>query len=37
MLALKWLVGKYIGHQIWPDIYQLVKKEGKTVSMCGYT
>lgn len=29
MLAQAQLVGKYVGHQIWPNIYHVVKKEGK--------
>lgn len=38
MSALKLLVGKHIGQQICPRIYQIVKeKEEKTVSTCEFT
>lgn len=38
MSALKLLVGKHIGQQICPHIYQIVKKkEEKTVSTCEFT
>lgn len=37
MSALKLLVGKYMGHEIYPNIYHMVKKEGEnSVCMCAF-